>query len=312
MKEKFLKELNESDEHLDKFISQFMDFKNEMGNGVGAGKLFERIFVDFINMTLKDVYSVHLNLSNSNFIWDIIVSDNANIKLHKSSIIDIIKTSNNIDGEISNLLGDEWICISLKTYKEDSCQITTDYSYRSYLEDLLGEGETDDYEKLNEFHSFLNKHDENRYITLALNTYDSHLNKEKELKKLTNKFERVKDEKNKKSILSKIEEIENSNVVNSYTFRLLNFNKKFDKITFKKNKKLSQYDLSFENNNYFKVLYGKNQANPFQRGIWTHNNKSIEYFELIKKGSFEPNTNFFENEIITQFDFYKKTKKEQI
>ena len=80
--------------------------------------------------------------------------------------------------------------------------------------------------------------------------------------------------------------------------RLLTFDKKFDKITFKKNTKLTQYDLSIGGVNYFKVLYGKNQANPFQRGIWTHNSKSIEYFQEIKTGEYG-DVSYFRDKILS-------------
>jgi hypothetical protein len=47
-----------------------------------------------------------------------------------------------------------------------------------------------------------------------------------------------------------------------------------------------------------KVLYGKNQANPFQRGIWTHNSKSIEYFREIKTGEYG-DVSYFKEKILS-------------
>jgi len=106
----------------------------------------------------------------------------------------------------------------------------------------------------------LNKHDKNKYVVISLNTDDN----------------------------------------NNYYFRELSFNKKFDKIEFKKNRKLSQYNLVINNQPFFKVLYGKNQANAFQRGIWTNKKGSIEYFDIIYQGKFVDN-DFFEETIIPLF-----------
>jgi len=63
--------------HLDEFISKFMSFKRGIGSGVGSGKLFERLFVEFINKKTQ-LSSIHLNLMNSNWIWDIIISRKKN------------------------------------------------------------------------------------------------------------------------------------------------------------------------------------------------------------------------------------------
>jgi hypothetical protein len=76
MKSIFLNKLSEI--NLDEFISNFMDYKESIGNGVGAGKAFERFMCEQINDKMYDVYAIHLNLSNSSFIWDIIVTDNKN------------------------------------------------------------------------------------------------------------------------------------------------------------------------------------------------------------------------------------------
>lgn len=182
------------------------------------------------------------------------VSDNKDILKYKSEIIDLVKSrNNNFINLVSELIGDNWIGTSLKTYKEDACQITTDYSYRTWLEKEIGDKSTEDSIKLNEFFNFLNKHDNDRFTIIALNTY------------------------------------ENSQV---YTLRELTFDKVFDKIDYKINKKLSQYNLIKNNKCYFKVLYGKNQANAFQRGIWTYSKSGVEYFPIIVKGNYEINDYF--------------------
>jgi hypothetical protein len=48
MKSEFYNEIK-NNQDIDTFISNFMSIKKQIGNGVGAGKLFERIFVQFIN-----------------------------------------------------------------------------------------------------------------------------------------------------------------------------------------------------------------------------------------------------------------------
>jgi hypothetical protein len=252
MKSDFYSEIKENKD-IDNFISNFMSIKKQIGNGVGAGKLFERIFVQFINKKTS-FFSIHMNLMNSNWIWDILISKK-DITSISSDIIEICrKNSNDVENQLNELIGDEWIAISLKTYKDDACQITTDYSYRDFLDNNLGKNSTTD---VDQFFDMLNKHDNSRYIVIALNT-DSD---------------------------------------NNYYFRELSFNKKFEKIEFKQNRKLSQYNLIIDNQPYFKVLYGKNQANAFQRGIWTNKRGSIEYFDLIYNGKFVDN-DYFENAIL--------------
>lgn len=293
MKQLFLEKLSQTGTELDVFISHFMDIKSNIGNGVGAGKLFERLFVDFLNKKVEGVHSVHLNISNSSFIWDILVSD-VEIESKKDDIINIIRSNDAVESKLTEIIGKNWIGVSLKTYKEDACQITTDYSYRTYLENKVSESVADE-ATLNEFFQFLNKHDKDRYVILALNTYDKISTHQLSIEKAKRSFIKSKD----KAVLETLKNLESMDVSNEYTFRLLSFDKKFDDIIFKKNKKLSQYDLSIGGVNYFKVLYGKNQANPFQRGIWTHNNNSIEYFKLIKSGKFRTDTNYFNDKILS-------------
>ena len=133
------------------------------------------------------------------------------------------------------------------------CQITTDYSYREFLDSNLKGSSTTE---VDIFHNMLNKHNNEKYLIISLNT-------------------------------------DNEN----YQFRELSFNKKLEKIEFKSNRKLSQYNLIFDGEPLFKVLYGKNQANAFQRGIWTNKLGSINYFPLIKKGRYQLN-NYFEDVIL--------------
>jgi hypothetical protein len=295
----FLTKLGQCGIELDTFIARFMDIKRNIGNGVGAGKFFESLFADFVNQKMEGVYAIHLNLSNSSFIWDIIISDDPKASEKASTITSIIKNGVDVETGISAVLGDNWMGISLKTYKEDACQITTDYSYRTYLEGLFTEGVVTG-DQINEFFSMLNKHNNERYAIIALNTYDRKLSKLNEIEKEKNSLVRLKSEvkiKDKQALIAKLES-EIDAVVNQYTFRLLSFDKKFDKITYKKNTKLSQYDLSIGGVNYFKVLYGKNQANPFQRGIWTHNSKSIEYFREIKTGEYG-DVSYFRDKILS-------------
>jgi len=253
MKNLLFNELQKSTD-LDLFISNFMSVKEQVGNGVGAGKLFERLFTQFINKTTK-LSAIHMNLMNSEFIWDIIISDNKSLITNKSEIINIIKSNTESDAEklITQLIGDNWIAISLKTYKEDACQITTDYSYRTWLENNIGEQNSQNTTSITNFFNLLNKHDSNRYIIIALNTYAK----------------------------TKI-----------YTFRELIFSKIFDSIDYKKNKKLSQYNLILNSKPCFKILYGKNQANAFQRGIWTYNENGVNYFPIITKSTFVDNDYF--------------------
>lgn len=296
MKKLFLDRLSNSGQDLDNLISRFMDIKEKIGNGVGAGKLFESVFVDFINKKLADLYSLHLNLSNSHFIWDILVSDTP-IDHHRQQIVQIIRNNSDnkvIESAITNLIGDRWLGVSLKTYKLNACQITTDYSYRTFLENSVGESFASE-QTLIDFFGLLNKHDSNRYVTLALNTFS-------EIDTIESKITELKKKPLTETIQKKIDELEakKSTIHQSkYSIRLLSFDKKFDKIYFKINKKLSQYNLSINGKNFFKVLYGKNQANPFQRGIWTHDKYSLAYFPLVYNGIYKLNTNYFSSTILS-------------
>ena len=308
MKKIFLDKLSSCGHELDTFISRFMSIKENIGNGVGAGKLFERLFVDFINKKMTDVYALHLNLSNSSFIWDIIISDDSEIKSKKEIIISIVKNGVNIEENISKIIGSNWIGTSLKTYKEDACQITTDYTYREYLNKVVGDGSITG-TQIDEFFSLLNKHDNEKYIILALNTYDRILSSNLELEKLETSLNKLMNTKNKTKKTyeniekqnSMISDIKSKTILNEYSFRLLSFDRKFDKITFKANRTLTQYDISINEVIYFKVLYGMNQANAFQRGIWTHNDESINYFTQVKSGKYTESSYFEDSIISTMF-----------
>ena len=254
MKNLFYEKLREN-KYIVSFISNFMSIKSEIGNGVGSGKLFERLFVHFINKCTP-FSAVHMNLMNSFWIWDIIISSH-DISHIADELKEICrKNYPDVEQRITNLIGDDWIAISLKTYKDDACQITTDYSYREFLDEKLNGKST---EETDEFFNMLNKHDSNRYLIIALNTNDKK---------------------------------------NEFFFRELSFNKKFEKIEFRQNVKLSQYNLILHGTPLFKVLYGKNQANAFQRGIWTSGKRSLNYFDLILKGKYEIN-DYFEKAILT-------------
>lgn len=303
-KDKFLEALANCGQELDTFISRFMDIKENIGNGVGAGKLFENLLVGFINNKMEGLHAVHLNLSNSHFIWDIIVSENPDVAQHRDAIVQAVRANGNPEAAITAIIGDQWIGNSLKTYKNDDCQITTDYSYRTWLEQRLGQDNADA-QASEEFFALLNKHDKDRYITLALNTYDHPDNARKEIAELERKTAQL-DARTKKGQtqiaknLEKIQEIERRipGMTKEYAFRLLSFDKPFDAVEYKKNSKHSQYQLMTEGKSLFKVLYGKNQANPFQRGIWTHNKSWLEYFPLVRKGEYQTD-GFFERSILS-------------
>jgi hypothetical protein len=172
-----------------------------------------------------------------------------------SQIVEICrKNSPGIENELVELIGQDWVAVSLKTYKEDACQITTDYFYRDFLDNTLRGNSTDN---VDEFFNILNRHNKDRYVVISLNT----------------------DSKN------------------NYYFRELSFTKRFERIEYKQNRKLSQYNLIINGQPFFKVLYGKNQANAFQRGIWTNKKGSIDYFDLIYAGKFVDN-DYFENAIL--------------
>ena len=163
--------------------------------------------------------------------------------------------------------------------------------------------------QIDEFFSLLNKHDNEKYIILALNTYDRILSSNLELEKLETSLNKLMNTKNKTKKTyeniekqnSMISDIKSKTILNEYSFRLLSFDRKFDKITFKANRTLTQYDISINEVIYFKVLYGMNQANAFQRGIWTHNDESINYFTQVKSGKYTESSYFEDSIISTMF-----------
>ena len=52
----FLTKLGQCSTELDTFIARFMDIKRNIGNGVGAGKLFESLFAKAAFFNLKIDY----------------------------------------------------------------------------------------------------------------------------------------------------------------------------------------------------------------------------------------------------------------
>lgn len=259
-KEKFFKEIKSS-QTIDTLISNFMSIKQAIGNGVGAGKIFESVFVHEINKNF-DLNAIHMNLSNNSFIWDIIIHEKTISEKAELELIQIIKENgkleiNLLEEKINKTLGTNWIAISLKTYKENDCQITTNYTLRTYLEDKIGDNSTSDKAVVQDFFNLLNKYDDEKYIIIALNTYEK---------------------------------------TNKYTFRHLKIDK-FERIEFKQNRSHSQYNLILDDKPYIKILYGKNQANPYQRGAWVYGKKAINYFELILDSKWTDN-DFFNTAIL--------------
>ena len=265
-KNNFINGFKSKKTEFDSMISKFMSFKNENGNGVGAGKWFENLLTRFINKHIGGFTAVKLNLSNSDWcIHDIVVSTSDQINL-----IDVISikekaeketkiNSERMDVFMRSLNEKYGFClgISAKTYKNWDGQLTTSYESRSFLESKHDEIINQTFDVQDFIKSLAKKTDEFNMI-MSLNTFDD-----------------TKD----------------------YILTDIDFNcllPIIQKVEFKKLKKHSRYYLvNHQGSQVMDFKYGGKTANPFQRGVWLCNskNKSGDYhglseFQNIITGNF--------------------------
>jgi hypothetical protein len=93
-------------------------------------------------------------------------------------------------------------------------------------------------------------------------------------------LESIKEELSHETILLMNSFPENS----SYQFRLFNLDSvRITHIEYVQKAKHSRYVFSNKNGPVFHIKYGKNQANPFQRGIWVD---ELEQLPLLGSGNY--------------------------
>lgn len=268
-KEDYLLELGKSD--FDDTIARFMRYKNKIGNGSGAGKLFENIVEWHTNRKINGWFALKLDLSNSDWcVHDVLVSTNSDIVNNYDEFLKIKLQVQKQESDstkrldlLHKLLNLKWgfvIGVSAKTYKKLDVQLTTSNEPREIL-DSNKKSVIDGTFDVGSFLYYLSSKTNEHQLILALNTF------------------------------------------NGWKYRLTNLD--FSKlkgvatsITFEQLKKHNRFYLNDSNGN--KIIdfkYGGKTANAYQRGAWVCNTKGnkkgktgffgLMVFDKVKEGSYE-------------------------
>lgn len=236
---------------VDTAVSNINAYRDFIGNGVAVGKLAEVIIAKMFSNPSEGVHGFSFAFTGKNPPFDIMVyfrregalPKDAFTKLRRLYQIDFPTFCRGIDKEVGSNL---WCGISLKNYLNYESQLTTNYGIRTICEEMLG----------TEFKI----HTDKGLVGAVL--------------------ERAKAELSHESILllnSFPEEM-------TYQFRLFNLDAvEITQISFIQKAKHTRYVFGNSGGDIFHIKYGKNQANPFQRGIWVDD---LEKLPLLHKGNY--------------------------
>lgn len=216
-------------------VSNINAYRDFIGNGVAVGKLAEVIIAEMFSNPKSKINGFSFAFTGKNPPFDIMVYER-NTPLEKKDFTDLRrlyeKDYSIFESSITEVVGSKnWCGVSLKNYLNDESQITTNYKVRTLCEKHLGQKE-----------EVFNDKDTVNFL-----------------------LQSIKEELSHETIL-----LMNSFPKNlSYQFRLFNIDSvRITQIEYVKKTKHSRYVFSNKNGPVFHVKYGKNQANPFQRGIW--------------------------------------------
>jgi hypothetical protein len=234
-------------------VSSINAYRGFIGNGVAVGKLAEPIFAKLLDAPQDGFHAFHFAFTGNNPPFDIMLY-RAESEIPKdrftgfSGFRKLYKSDfSKFQEKISNIVGGiDWCGISLKNYKNKAAQISTNYLIRDLCERELGAVE--------------------RVID------DPTVVKEM--------FSKVVGELSHETII----------FLNSFpkdsSYQIALFDPQEIRITdiqFKKLKKHSRYIFRQDGKPVFHVKYGKNQNNPYQRGLWVDD---LSKLTVLLKGKF--------------------------
>lgn len=231
-------------------VSNVNAYRNFIGNGVAVGKLAEVIVAKMFSNPEAYIHGFSFAFTGKNPPFDIMVyyrkealPKEAFTSLRRLYEIDFATFCKAIDKAVGSNL---WCGISLKNYLNYESQLTTNYKIRTICEETLG----------TEFKI----HNDKKVVEDVLS--------------------RAKDELSHESILL----LNSFPATMEYQFRLFNLDAiEITRIQFTQKAKHTRYVFGNSGGDIFHIKYGKNQANPFQRGIWVDD---LEKLPLLNKGKY--------------------------
>lgn len=244
-------------ETVDVAVSSINAYRAFIGNGVAVGKLAEPIFAKLLDAPEDGFYAFHFAFTGKNPPFDVMLY-RAEKEIPKNRFAEVRKLYASdfpkFRDAISDIVGgNHWCGISIKNYINHEAQISTNYLIRDLCERELG--------------SIEKVHDETKAVEKM--------------------FAAIVDELSHESII----------FLNSFpadsTYQIALFDREEMRITgieFKKLAKHSRYVFCQDGSPVFHVKYGKNQANPYQRGLWVDD---LSKLTILRKGTFRA-TNFGE------------------
>ena len=269
LKERF-KSINQ--ETVDIAVSSINAYRGFIGNGVAVGKLAEPIIAKLLSAPEQCFHSFPFVFTGKNPPFDVMLyKAEKEIPRIKFSEVRKLYSSDfeKFHDAISQVVGgNEWCGISVKNYINEEAQISTNYGIRDLCESQLGA-------------------DERVYADAAT------------VRKM---FTTVVKELSHETIL----------FLNSFpatsTYQIAMFDAEEIRITeieFKKLSKHSRYVFCQDGGPVFHVKYGKNQANPYQRGLWVDD---LSKLTILRKGNFRA-TDFGEYILEGAFRIHPPTHK---
>jgi hypothetical protein len=268
-------------ETVDIAVSNINAYRGFIGNGVAVGKLAEPIFAKLLDAPEHGFHAFHFAFTGKNPPFDIMLyRASSEITPKRFAEVRGLFASHftQFHDAISRLVGgNNWCGVSLKNYINEEAQISTNYQIRDLCEVELGK--------------------EERMI-----------DDQATVKKV---FGMVVGELSHETIL----------FLNSFpasaTYQIALFDPeemRIGEIEYTTKTKHSRYIFCQDKSPVFHVKYGKNQANPYQRGLWVDdlskltilrkgNLRATKFGEFIVEGAFRihgPATNSFPGEIGAQ------------
>jgi hypothetical protein len=244
-------------ETVDIAVSSINAYRGFIGNGVAVGKLAEPIFAKLLDAPDEGFYAFHFAFTGKNPPFDVMLY-RAKAEIPKSRFAEVRKHYASdfakFHDAISEIVGgNNWCGISIKNYINEEAQISTNYGIRDLCETKLGAAER--------------VHDEAATVKEMFNTVAEQLSHETII--FLNSF--PKD--------------------STYQIALFDAEEmRITEIEFKKLTKHSRFVFCQNGSPVFHVKYGKNQANPYQRGLWVDD---LSKLTILRKGNFRE-TNFGE------------------
>jgi len=230
-------------------VSNINAYRNFIGNGVAVGKLAEVIVAKMFCNPEENVHGFSFAFTGKNPPFDIMVYQREEA-LTKEAFTSLRRLYQ-IDfatfcRAIDKAVGsNNWCGISLKNYLNHESQLTTNYKIRTICEDTLGQ----------DF-----KTHQGGLVQEVLEAAKAELSHESIL--LMNSFPDTR----------------------RYQFRLFNLDAlPITYIQFTQKSKHTRYVFGNDQGPIFHVKYGKNQANPFQRGLWVDD---LDKLPLLNAGTY--------------------------